>query len=73
MSLGGSRDLQQRARLYNSTSAREKDSLERLPNDKGELPRKFPHYRRDVICMPAEIVSYLVDFYDLPKEPVENR
>ncbi|CAI5472249.1 unnamed protein product [Closterium sp. Yama58-4] len=66
------KDAQQKARLFNSFSTRDRDPMERVPNDAGELPVRFPATRKELTAMSLDTMQYLFEFYQLPKEPQDT-
>lgn len=66
------KDEQSRARIFNSTCSRDRDLLEKVPNDAGELPIRFPLSRKDVSQMPLDMMQYLFDFYRMPRDPSDT-
>ncbi|GJP36591.1 hypothetical protein CLOM_g21082 [Closterium sp. NIES-68] len=66
------KDAQQKARLFNSFSTRDRDTMERVPNDAGELPVRFPASRKELTAMSLDTMQYLFEFYQLPREPQDT-
>eukprot|EP00475_Leptophrys_vorax_P019207 TRINITY_DN26224_c0_g1_i1.p1 TRINITY_DN26224_c0_g1~~TRINITY_DN26224_c0_g1_i1.p1 ORF type:complete len:348 (+),score=21.63 TRINITY_DN26224_c0_g1_i1:133-1176(+) len=66
------KDAQQRARLFNSTCSRDRDVLERVPSDAGEMPLRFPATRKDASSMSLDMMQYLFDFYQMPRDPADT-